>query len=113
MDTRRGLTSATRTGTGLVFIIFPWVFIFAFAGHPGRLTPHLLGPEELILRARHNSLLQSGHALVTLNTALLVVVAVHFMNLLDGGPGAGAASWAERWPSWVRSCWRRTRVRCA
>ncbi len=81
--------SAKRIITGLAFIIFPLVFIFAFAGHPGLLTPRLLGPEELILRARNNSLLQFGHALVTLNTALLVVVALRFMKLLDGGPSAG------------------------
>lgn len=85
-----GLIRARRIGTGLAFIIFPLVFVFAFAGHPGLLTPHLLGPEELILRARNNGLLQFGHALVTLNTALLVVVALHFIRLLDGGASAAA-----------------------
>ncbi len=84
------LSPAKRIGTGLAFIIFPLVFIFAFAVHPGLLNPHLLGPEELILRARNDSLLQFGHALVTLNTALLVVVALHFMKLLD----RDAAAWA-------------------
>ena len=82
--------SAKRIGTGLAFIIFPLVFIFAFAVHPGLLNPHLLGPEELILRARHNGLLQFGHALVTLNTALLVVIALHFTWLLDRGSYASA-----------------------
>jgi hypothetical protein len=77
-------------GTGLAFIIFPLVFVLAFAGHPGLLNPHLLGPEELILRARDASFLQFGHALVTLNTALLVVVALHFARLLD----RGTAAWA-------------------
>jgi hypothetical protein len=84
------LISAKRIGTGLAFIIFPLVFIFAFAVHPGLLNPHLLGPEELILRARHNGLLQFGHALVTLNTALLVVIALHFMKLLDRGSSTSA-----------------------
>ena len=84
--------SAKRIGTGLAFIIFPLVFIFAFAVHPGLLHPHVLGPEELILRARHNGLLQFGHALVTLNTALLVVIALHFMQLLDRGSYA-LAGW--------------------
>lgn len=77
------LNSTKRIGIGLSFIMFPLVFVFAFAVHPGLLYPHLLGPSELILRARGAALLQFGHALVTLNTALLVVVALHFKNVLD------------------------------
>ena len=84
------LNSVKRIGTGLSFIFFPLVFIFAFAGHPNMLNLHLLGPQELILRAHGNGLLHFGHALVTLNTALLVVVALHFMKLLD----RGSAAWA-------------------
>jgi hypothetical protein len=83
------LKRAKRVGTGLAFIIFPLVFVLAFAGHPDLLRPHFLGPEELILRARNAPFLHFGHALVTLNTALLVVVALHFMRLLD----RGAAAW--------------------
>jgi hypothetical protein len=49
---------------------------------------HFLSPEELILRARNNGMLHFGHALVTLNTALLVVVALHLMKLLDRGSAA-------------------------
>ncbi len=70
-----------RMCIGLSFIIFPLIFIFAFAGHPNLLNPHFLGPEDLILRAHNNSMLHFGHALVTLCTGLLVVVAVHFMNI--------------------------------
>jgi hypothetical protein len=90
MNENKVLNSVKRIGTGLSFIFFPLVFIFAFAGHPNMLNPHLLGPEELILRARGNGLLHFGHALVTLNTALLVVVAIYFMKLLD----RGSAAWA-------------------
>ncbi len=90
MNENGSARAAKRVGTGLAFIIFPLVFIFAFAVHPGLLNPHPLGPEELILRARNDSLLQFGHALVTLNTGLLVVAALHFMKLLDRGAGAWA-----------------------
>ena len=90
MEQNHGLDTARRIGSGLAFIIFPLVFVFAFAVHPGLLSPHFLGPEELILRARNDSLLQFGHALVTLNTALLVVVALHLMKLLDRGSWAWA-----------------------
>ena len=84
------LSSTRRIGTGLSFVLFPIVFVFAFAVHPDLLHPRLLGPSELILRARGDGLLQFAHALVTLNTALLVVIALHFMKLLDRSSGAWA-----------------------
>ena len=90
MHANKRLSSTQRIGTGLSFVIFPIVFVFAFSVHPGLLDPHLLGPSELILRARGAGLLQFAHALVTLNTALLVVVALHFMKLLDHSSGAWA-----------------------
>jgi hypothetical protein len=80
----RHLEQTKRIGTGLCFIIFPLVFIFAFATHPNLLSPKFLGPEALILRLHGVGILHFGHALVTLNTALLVVVALHFMTLLEG-----------------------------
>lgn len=76
------INNTKRIGIGLSFIFFPLIFIFAFAGHPNLLNPHFLGPAELIQRAHNASLLHFGHALVTLCTGLLVVVAIHFMNLL-------------------------------
>ncbi len=84
------LKQMKQIGTGLAFIIFPLLFIFAFAVHPGLLQPHLLGPEEMILRAHGNELLQFGHVLVTLSTPLLIVVALQFMHLLDRSSGAWA-----------------------
>jgi hypothetical protein len=84
------LNQAKQIGVGLTFIIFPMLFIFAFATHPGLLQPHLLSPEELILRAHGNGLLQFGHVLVTLSTVLLIVVALQFMKLLDHSSGAWA-----------------------
>ena len=85
------LSSTKRIGTGLSFIIFPIVFVFAFSVHPGLLYPHFLGPSELILRARGaDALLHFGHALVMLDTDLLVVVVLHFIKLLDNT----AVAWA-------------------
>jgi hypothetical protein len=83
VNNAKNLVRAKDVGTGLAFIIFPLVFVLAFAGHPGLLSPHFLGPEELIVRARGDAFLQFGHALVTLNTGLLVVVSIHFMGVLD------------------------------
>jgi len=84
------LTQILQIGTGAALILFPLIFIFAFAVHPGLLKPRLLQPEEIIRRARRNKWLQFGHALVLLNTALLIALAIHFMNILS----SGSASWA-------------------
>jgi hypothetical protein len=88
VDAKDTLNATKRIVTGLAFVVFPLVFVFAFAVHPGLLNPHVLSPLELIQRARGADVLQFGHALVTLNTALLVVVALHFMHLLDRTSGA-------------------------
>lgn len=84
------LNQVKQIGVGLIFIIFPLLFVFAFAVHPGLLQPRLLSPEEIILRAHGNGLLQFGHVLVTLSTALLIVVALHFMKLLERSTSAWA-----------------------
>ena len=84
------LSTWKRRGTGLSFVIFPMVFVFAFAVHPGLLHPRVLGPADLVVRAHGAPLLQLAHALVTLDTALLVVVALHFMSVLEKGRGAWA-----------------------
>jgi hypothetical protein len=84
------LPQIQRIGTGLAFIVFPLLFVFAFAVHPGLLTPRLLNPQQIIDRAHHNDLLQLGHVLVTFSTALLIVIALYFMHLLS----QGAMAWA-------------------
>lgn len=81
---------AARVGTGVAFIVMPLVFVFAFATHPGLLHPRLLRPEQLIDRARGRRLLHAGHGLVTINTALMIVVALH----LGGIVTRHGAGWA-------------------
>lgn len=83
MDGTSSLHRAKRVGTGLCFIAMPLAFVFAFSVHPGLLRPHLLDPQDLILRAHHAALLQFGHAVVTPATGLLIAIAVHFMTLLN------------------------------
>ena len=84
------ISQIQQIGTGAAFILFPLIFIFAFSVHPGLLRPRLLKPEEIIRRARGNKLLQLAHSLVLLSTALLIVMANHFMKIL----GQGSAAWA-------------------
>ena len=81
---------AARVGTGLAFVVMPLVFVFAFATHPGLLRPRVLRPEQLIDRARGNRLLHTAHALVTVNTALMIVVALHLGRIVTSH-GAGWA----------------------
>lgn len=81
---------AARVGTGFAFVVMPLVFVFAFATHPGLLHPRLLRPEQLIDRARGRRLLHAGHGLVTINTALMIVVALH----LGGIVTRHGAGWA-------------------
>lgn len=90
-DPMMGAAEAARIGTGLAFVVMPLVFVFAFATHPGLLHPQLLRPEQLIDRARGRRLLHAGHGLVTLNTGLMIVVAVYLGNLVtrDGAEWAG------------------------
>ncbi|HUI90084.1 MAG TPA: hypothetical protein VLX61_15300 [Anaerolineales bacterium] len=86
----RSLEEAKRIGTGLAFILFPLIFIFAFAVHPGLFTPHRLSDTELILRAHHNVLLAFGHAMVLFDAAILVAVTVGLMRILDRTQAAWA-----------------------
>lgn len=51
MNQSDALHRTRRIGTGLAFITFPLVFVFAFAGHPDLLNPHLLGAEIINLTA--------------------------------------------------------------
>ena len=84
------ISQLQQIGTGAAFILFPLVFVFAFSAHHGLLRPRLLQPAELIRRARRSKWLQLGHGLVLLNTTLLIVTAIHFMEVLS----QGRAAWA-------------------
>ena len=78
-----------RVGTGLCFVVFPLVWVAAFAAHPDLLQPRwALSALELVQRAHGDGRLQLVHALVTVNTALLVVVALEYQRLLDGTSSA-------------------------
>ncbi len=77
---------------GLAFVIFPLVFVFAFGSHRGLLRPRLLGAQDLIARARKDKRLHFGHAMVTLNTSLMVVAALYLMKVLNNSPLAWLAT---------------------
>jgi len=83
METHERLDEVKRIGTGLAIILMPLLFVFAFAVHPGLLHPQMLSPEQVVLRARDNQLLAFGHVLVLFDAALVIVVALHFMKVLE------------------------------
>ena len=90
MAAHGSIERAKRVGTGICFVLFPLVWVFAFSVHPDLLVVRILTPEELIVRAHGNDLLQFAHVLVTLLPAVLVVLTLHFMSLL----ARTSAAWA-------------------
>lgn len=84
------ISQVQQIGTGAAFILLPLIFVFAFSVHPGLLRPRLLQPAGIIRRARRSKWLQLGHGLVLLNTTLLILLAIHFMEMLSHG----SAAWA-------------------
>lgn len=112
MEQDESLRRVERRGTGLCFIVFPAVWVFAFAAHPTLLDPRrLLGPEALIRRAHGDGLMQLAHALVTPNSALLAPIALHFKKCLEGTSSAWAGPVAAL--AIVGACRRHSHAVCA
>jgi hypothetical protein len=88
MNKNLALSNVKRYGTALAFILYPFLAGFAFAVHPGLLNPRL-GPDiQAKINGFHgNPLLHFGHVLMTMAVPLLIVIAVHLMNLLEQKAG--------------------------
>jgi len=72
-----------RIGTGLAFIVFPFVFIFAFAIHPNLFSLAIVADAGTRVSEFHgNQLMHLGHALMLLTVPLLIVVSLKFIELL-------------------------------
>lgn len=82
------LSTVKRRGVALAFLMYPLLAGFAFAVHPDLLSPRL-GPDiqAKIAGFHDNPLLHFGHVLMTAAVPLLIVIAIHFMNKLDGRAG--------------------------
>lgn len=77
------LESVKRIGTGLAFIVFPIVFIFAFAIHPNLFSFAIVTDVSARVGEFHgNRLMHLGHALMLLTVPLLIVVSLQFMDML-------------------------------
>ena len=77
------LESAKQIGTGLAFVVFPFVFIFAFAIHPNLLSLAIVTDVGTRIGEFHgNRLMHFGHALMLLTVPLLIVVSLKLMHML-------------------------------
>jgi hypothetical protein len=77
------LESVKRIGTGLAFIVFPIVFIFAFGIHPNPFSLAIVTDVSARIGEFHgNRLMHLGHALMLLTVPLLIVVSLKFMFML-------------------------------
>jgi hypothetical protein len=84
MNERESLTRVKRTGTAIAFSLYPIFAGFAFAVHPNLMIPSIhrtVG--ERIAQFHLNEVLHFGHFLMVLAVPLLIIVALHFMKVLQ------------------------------
>lgn len=85
------LASVKDTTVGLAFVLFPVLFAFGFAVHPGLRRPRMItDPDEMVARAHGNRLLHVGHVAVLAGCPLLIVIVIHYAGVLAGS----SAEWA-------------------
>jgi len=78
------LARIKQIGVGLAFLLYPFFAGIAFAVHPNLLSLGISHDvHEKIAEFHGNSLLHFGHVLMLLGAPLLIVVAVHLMNLME------------------------------
>ena len=84
MDNER-VRQLKRTGTGLAFVVWPFMAMLAYAVHPNLLSLEI-GTEigQKISEFHNNGLLHFGHFVMLLGVPLLFVIAAKFMGMLTG-----------------------------
>lgn len=76
--------------SGISAIVFPLLFIFAFATHPDLLKPKLVKNEDdIIRRVRNNKLMHIGHVLMIFSVPLLILTATKLTFLAQAGTLSG------------------------
>jgi hypothetical protein len=84
MDQQKKINQIKQTGTALAFILYPLCAGLAFAVHPNLLSlsiSHDVGKK--IAEFHGNQLLHFGHFLMVVSVPLLIIIALHFMHLLE------------------------------
>jgi hypothetical protein len=84
------LVQFANIACGISAIVFPLLFVFAFATHPGLLKPKLVKNEDdIIRRVRKNRLMHFGHVLMIFSVPLLILTAVKLIFLTQAGAFSG------------------------
>jgi hypothetical protein len=77
---------AKRIGTGLTFITFPIMFVFAYAAHPNLLSLSPVTDVNAWIAEFHgNSPLHFGHVLMLSSVPLLLIATLKIKDLSKGG----------------------------
>lgn len=78
------LAKIKQTGLVLAFLLYPLLAGIGFTVHPNLLSLSISHDvQEKIAEFHGNTWLHFGHVLMLLGAPLLIVVAVHFMNLME------------------------------
>ncbi|MCD4672039.1 MAG: hypothetical protein K8R77_05180 [Anaerolineaceae bacterium] len=84
MSENKLLYQTKRIGTALAFIFYPILAGIAFAVHPNLLSLNISHDvQERINEFHGNQILHFGHVLMVVAVPLLIIIAIHFMNLLQ------------------------------
>ncbi|MCD4673021.1 MAG: hypothetical protein K8R77_10190 [Anaerolineaceae bacterium] len=84
MNEYKLLYQTKRIGTALAFIFYPILAGIAFAVHPNLLSLDISHDiQERINEFHGNQILHFGHMLMVVAVPLLIVIAIHFVNLLQ------------------------------
>ena len=75
--------SLKRIGTGLAFIVWPFMAMLAYAVHPNLLSLEIGGTiTEKVAQFHNNGLLHFGHFIMLLGVPFLFIIAAKFMGML-------------------------------
>lgn len=84
MRENKTITQIKRFGTALAFLLYPICAGFAFAVHPNLMSLSIsLDIQAKIAEFHGNQLLHFGHFLMVVAVPLLIIIALHFMSLLE------------------------------
>jgi hypothetical protein len=76
--------------SGISAIVFPFLFIFAFATHPNLLKPKLVkDADDIMRRVRKNNLMHIGHVLMIISVPLLIMTVIKMIGLTQASVLSG------------------------